>query len=79
MRLVGAARVNALVTGLGDAARRGQLLPLGPRAEAWTLARRLVDDPGPLVRHPAGGPATADRARGRSAAWSSPRRGWSRP
>ena len=64
MRLVGAARVNALVTGLGDAARRGQLLPLGPRAEAWTLARRLVDDPGPLVPHPAGGPAAADRARG---------------
>ena len=52
MRLVGAARVNALVTGLGDAARRGQLLPLGPRSEAWTLARRLVDDPGPLVLHP---------------------------
>jgi putative membrane protein len=52
MRLVRAARVNALVTGLGDAARRGQLLPLGPRHEAWTLARRLVDDPGPLVAHP---------------------------
>jgi putative membrane protein len=53
MRLVGAARVNALVTGLGDAHRRGQLLPLGPRAEAWTLVRRLVADPGPLRRHPA--------------------------
>jgi putative membrane protein len=52
MRVVGAARVNALVTGLGDAARRGQLLPLGPRAEAWRLARRLVDDPGELARHP---------------------------
>jgi putative membrane protein len=52
MRLVRAARVNALVTGLGDATRRGQLLPLGPRQEAWTLARRLVDDPGPLVSHP---------------------------
>jgi putative membrane protein len=52
MRLVRAARVSALVTGLGDAARRGQLLPLGPRSEAWTLARRLVDDPGPLVPHP---------------------------
>src|SRR5829696_6776588 len=38
MRLVGATRVNALVTGLGDAARRGQLLPLGPREEAWALA-----------------------------------------
>ena len=52
MRLVGATRVSALVTGLGDAARRGQLLPLGPRAEAWTLSRRLVEDPGPLVVHP---------------------------
>jgi putative membrane protein len=53
MRLVGAARASALVTGLGDAARRGQLLPLGPRAEAWALTRRLVRDPGPLRRHPA--------------------------
>ncbi|TFV87155.1 PH domain-containing protein [Blastococcus sp. CT_GayMR16] len=52
MRLVRAARVNALVTGLGDAARRGQLLPLGPRSEAWSLVRRLVEDPGPLVAHP---------------------------
>ena len=52
MRWVRAARINALVTGLGDAARRGQLLPLGPRASAWALARRLVDDPGPLVPHP---------------------------
>jgi putative membrane protein len=52
MRLVGAARVSALVTGLGDAARRGQLLPMGPRAEAWALGRRLVADPGPLVAHP---------------------------
>ena len=53
MRLVGAARVNGLVTGLGDAQRRGQLLPLGPRAEAEPLGRRLVDDPGPLTPHPA--------------------------
>jgi putative membrane protein len=53
MRLVGAARLNALVTGLADAQRRGQLLPLGPRAEAEQLGRRLVEDPGPLVRHPA--------------------------
>ena len=52
MRWVRAARVSALVTGLGDAARRGQLLPLGPRAEAWALGRRLVDDPGPLIPHP---------------------------
>nr|WP_218860089.1 PH domain-containing protein [Petropleomorpha daqingensis] len=52
MRLVRAARVSALVTGLGDAARRGQLLPLGPREEALALGHRLVDDPGPLRRHP---------------------------
>jgi putative membrane protein len=53
MRLVRAARVNALVTGLGDAAKRGQLLPLGPRSEAWRLAHRVVEEPGPLVAHPA--------------------------
>jgi putative membrane protein len=53
MRVVRAARVSALVTGLGDAARRGQLLPLGPRAKAWELVFRLVDDPGPLTAHPA--------------------------
>jgi putative membrane protein len=52
MRLARAARVNALVTGLGDAARRGQLLPLGPRSEAWRLAHRIVEEPGPLVAHP---------------------------
>ena len=44
MRLVSAARLTAQVTGLGDAARRGQLLPLGPRTEALTLAERLVAD-----------------------------------
>jgi putative membrane protein len=53
MRLVGAGRATALVTGLADAARRGQLLPLGPRAEAWSLAHRLTEDPGPLLPHPA--------------------------
>ncbi|HEX2075325.1 MAG TPA: PH domain-containing protein [Geodermatophilus sp.] len=52
MRWVGAARATALVTGLGDAARRGQVLPLGPHAQAWALATLLVDDPGSLVRHP---------------------------
>ena len=52
MRLVGAARASALVTGLGDATRRGQLLPLGPRSEAWALSSRLVEDPGPLRAHP---------------------------
>jgi putative membrane protein len=53
MRLVGAARATALVTGLGDAARRGQLLPLGPRDRAWLLADLLVPSPGPLRPHPA--------------------------
>jgi putative membrane protein len=52
MRLVRAARLTALVTGLGDAARRGQLLPMGPRTEAWMLGRRLVENPGPLTAHP---------------------------
>jgi putative membrane protein len=52
MRWVGAARVSALVTGLGDAARRGQLLPLGPREEGRALGVRLVDEPGPLAAHP---------------------------
>jgi putative membrane protein len=52
MRWVGAARVSALVTGLGDAARRGQLLPLGPREEGRALGVRLVEEPGPLVAHP---------------------------
>ena len=52
MRLAGAARTAALVTGLGEAARRGQLLPLGPRPEAERLLHRLAEDPGPLRRHP---------------------------
>ncbi|MEU2348406.1 PH domain-containing protein [Modestobacter sp. NPDC049651] len=52
MRLVRAARTTALVTGLGDAARRGQVLPLGPRPVAYALATRLVADPGPLAAHP---------------------------
>jgi len=59
MRLVGAARASALVTGLGDATRRGQLLPLGPRTEAWALGGRLVEAPGPLRGHP---PAARRRA-----------------
>ncbi|TFV56175.1 hypothetical protein E4P41_16110 [Geodermatophilus sp. DF01-2] len=52
MRWVRATRVNALVTGLGQANRRGQLLPLGPRTEAVALLARLVEDPGPLTAHP---------------------------
>ncbi|SFO08416.1 putative membrane protein [Geodermatophilus obscurus] len=59
MRLARAARVNALVTGLGAASRRGQLFPLGPRAEAVRLLGVLVDDPGPLRPHP---PAARRRA-----------------
>jgi putative membrane protein len=65
MRLAGAARASALVTGLGDATRRGQLLPLGPRAEAWSLSSRLVADPGPLRAHP---PAARRRRLGRALA-----------
>ncbi len=52
MRWVRAARATALVTGLGDAARRGQLLPLGPREQAWAITGLLVADPGPLRAHP---------------------------
>lgn len=59
MRLVGAARASALVTGLGDATRRGQLLPLGPKAQAWALGGLLVEAPGPLRAHP---PAARRRA-----------------
>lgn len=65
MRLVGAARSAALVTGLGEAGRRGQLLPLGPKAEAEGLLHLLVDDPGPLLRHP---PAARRRRIGRAVA-----------
>jgi putative membrane protein len=54
MRLAGAARATALVTGLADASRRGQLLPLGPAGRARDLVDRLVDDPGPLLPHPRG-------------------------
>ena len=52
MRLVRAARLNALVTGLGDAARRGQLLPMGPRVAARLFGQRLVEEPRPLRAHP---------------------------
>lgn len=52
MRLVGAARATALVTGLADAAKRGQLLPLGPAVRGRALVARLVTDPGPLISHP---------------------------
>lgn len=54
LRLVRAARLRALVTGLGDQNRRGQLLPLGPLAVAERVAadavRRFEQ---PLIAHPA--------------------------
>jgi len=53
MRLVRAARLTALITGVSNANSRSQLLPLGPRAEAVTVARRAVRPfDVPLRRHP---------------------------
>ncbi|MEV3920654.1 PH domain-containing protein [Actinomadura coerulea] len=52
-RAAGVARLGALVTGLGDAAQRGRLLPAAPRAAAEALAARVVGNvPGPLTAHP---------------------------
>ena len=42
MRLVRAARLTALITGVSNANSRSQLLPLGPRSEAVSVARRAV-------------------------------------
>ncbi|MBA3250135.1 MAG: PH domain-containing protein, partial [Geodermatophilaceae bacterium] len=42
IRVVGAARLTALVTGLGDQHRRGQLLPLGPLRVAERVAAQAV-------------------------------------
>jgi len=42
MRLVRAARLTALITGVSSANSRSQLLPLGPRTEAEAVARRAV-------------------------------------
>lgn len=42
LRLVRAARLTALVTGLGDESRRGQLLPLGPRTVVDRVAAAAV-------------------------------------
>ncbi|MDQ4037287.1 MAG: PH domain-containing protein [Actinomycetota bacterium] len=54
MRLVRAARLTALITGVSSANSRSQLLPLGPRAEAEAVARRAVRRfDTPLRRHPA--------------------------
>ncbi|GAA4237521.1 PH domain-containing protein [Actinomadura meridiana] len=52
-RVAGVTRVGALITGLGDAAHRGRLLPAAPRGVAEALAARVVGAvPGPLVAHP---------------------------
>ena len=72
MRWVEAARVSALVTGLGDSARRGQLLPLGPREEGRALGVRLVEEPGPLVPHPRP-PSDAGSCARWPPGWESPR------
>ncbi|TDC44503.1 hypothetical protein E1281_33710 [Actinomadura sp. KC345] len=52
-RFAGVARLGALITGLGDAAQRGRLLPAAPRAVAESLAARVVGNvPRPLTAHP---------------------------
>ncbi|HEY7483190.1 MAG TPA: PH domain-containing protein [Streptosporangiaceae bacterium] len=52
-RLAGVVRLRALVTGLGDAAHRGTLLPASPAGVADEVAGRIVGAFGvPLVRHP---------------------------
>lgn len=53
MRLVRAARLTALITGVSNANSRSQLLPLGPRREAVSVAERAVRRfDTPLRRHP---------------------------
>ncbi|MEU4823128.1 PH domain-containing protein [Actinomadura sp. NPDC023710] len=52
-RAAGVTRLGALITGLGDAAQRGRLLPAAPRAAAEALAAGVVGNvPGPLTAHP---------------------------
>jgi|SRR5437868_1321138 len=52
-RAAGVARLGALITGLGDAAHRGRLLPAAPRAVAECLAAHVLGKiPGPLITHP---------------------------
>ncbi|MFI0448729.1 PH domain-containing protein [Actinomadura sp. 6N118] len=54
-RLAGVVRLGALVTGLGDAAHRGRLLPAAPRAAVESMARRVLGPPpAPLIMHPRG-------------------------
>ncbi|GAA1853954.1 PH domain-containing protein [Actinomadura bangladeshensis] len=65
-RLAGVARVGALITGLGDAAHRGRLLPAAPRPVAESLAARVLGPvPAPLIAHP---PAARGRRIVRAAA-----------
>ncbi|TDE30891.1 hypothetical protein E1289_17925 [Actinomadura sp. 6K520] len=52
-RAAGVTRLGALITGLGDAAHRGRLLPAAPRPVAEALAARVLGAvPGPLTAHP---------------------------
>jgi putative membrane protein len=52
-RRAGVVRLGALITGLGDAAHRGRLLPTAPRPAAEDLAARVLGPvPGPLIAHP---------------------------
>ncbi|MEU5882309.1 PH domain-containing protein [Spirillospora sp. NPDC047279] len=52
-RVSGVLRLGALVTGLGDAAHRGRLLPAAPRTAVEALARRVLGPvPAPLIAHP---------------------------
>ncbi|WP_242886605.1 PH domain-containing protein [Actinomadura litoris] len=52
-RAAGVTRLGALITGLGDAAHRGRLLPAAPRPAAEALATRVLGAiPGPLLPHP---------------------------
>lgn len=52
-RAAGVTRLGALITGLGDAAHRGRLLPAAPRTVAESLAARVAGNvPGPLAAHP---------------------------
>uniref|UniRef100_UPI001F5EC0BA PH domain-containing protein n=1 Tax=Actinomadura roseirufa TaxID=2094049 RepID=UPI001F5EC0BA len=43
-RMAGVVRLGALVTGLGDAAHRGRLLPAAPRPVALALAARVLGE-----------------------------------
>ncbi|MDT0329628.1 PH domain-containing protein [Nocardiopsis lambiniae] len=52
-RLRGAVRLRAIVTGLGDAAGRSVLLPIGPRSEVEAVVDRALGRyTGTLRRHP---------------------------